>query len=92
MNADEEILSAKAPLDVVAFATAAAVLSALIMLVLGIFGAVGVYEGAVSMMEEWHLFFRPTVGGTVAGMLEAAIVAWVVAYAFAWTYNTLART
>lgn len=78
-------------LDTLALAGAAAVLSAVVMLLLGVFGAVGVYEGAVEAMEQWHLFFDPTVVGTVAGMVEAAVISFVVMYAFAWLYNVLAR-
>ncbi|SFR65574.1 hypothetical protein SAMN04487947_3153 [Halogeometricum rufum] len=70
-------------LDSVALAGAAAVVSAIAMLLLGVFGAVGVYEGAVEAMEQWHLFFEPTVVGTVAGMVEAAVISFVLMYAFA---------
>ena len=78
-------------LDALALAGAAAVVSAVVMLLLGMFGAIGVYEGAVGMMEQWHLFFEPTVVGTVAGMVEAAVISFVVIYAFAWLYNAFAR-
>ena len=78
-------------LDALALAGAAAVVSAIVMLLLGVFGAVGVYEGAVGAMEQWHLFFEPTVVGTVAGMVEAAVISFALAYALAWLYNTLAR-
>ena len=77
-------------LDSVALAGAAAVVSAIAMLLLGVFGAVGVYEGAVEAMEQWHLFFEPTVVGTVVGMLEAAVISFVLMYAFAWLYNAFA--
>ena len=78
-------------LDSQALAGAAAVVSAIAMLLLGVFGAIGVYEGAVEAMEQWHLFFEPTVVGTVAGMVEAAVISSVVMYTFAWLYNTFAR-
>ncbi len=78
-------------LDVLALGGAAAVVSAVVMLLLGVFGAIGVYEGAVKMMEQWHLFFEPTVVGTVAGMVEAAVISFVLAYAFAWLYNAFVR-
>lgn len=78
-------------LDALALAEAAAVVSAVVMLLLGAFGAIGVYEGAVEMMEQWHLFFEPTVVGTVAGMVEAAVISFVLAYGFAWLYNAFAR-
>ncbi|MFC6993766.1 hypothetical protein ACFQH3_19840 [Haladaptatus sp. GCM10025707] len=78
-------------LDALALAAAAAVVSAVVMLLLGVFGAIGVYEGAVAMMEQWHLFFEPTVVGTVAGMVEAAVISFVLVYPFAWLYNVFAR-
>lgn len=78
-------------LDALALAGAAAVVSAVVMLLLGVFGAIGVYEGAVAMMEQWHLFFEPTVVGTLAGMVEAAVVSFVIVYPFAWLYNVFAR-
>ena len=78
-------------LDPLALAGAAAAISAAAMLVLGVFGAIGVYEGAVEMMEAWHLFFAPTVVGTLAGMIEAAVVSFVLVYPVAWVYNVLAR-
>ena len=78
-------------LDAPALAGAAAVISAVVMLLFGAFGAIGVYEGAVAMMEQWHLFFEPTVVGTVAGMAEAAVISFVLVYPFAWLYNVFAR-
>lgn len=78
-------------LDALALAGAAALVSAAVMLLLGAFGAVGVYEGAVEMMQQWHLFFEPTVVGTAAGMVEAAVVTFVLVYALAWLYNEFAR-
>lgn len=78
-------------LDALALAGAAAVVSAVVMVLLGVFGEVGVYEGAVEAMEQWHLFFEPTIVGTVAGMVEAVVISFVLMYAFGWLYNTLAR-
>lgn len=77
-------------LDALALAGAAGVLSAVVMLLLGVFGAIGVYEGAVEAMEQWHLFFEPTVVGTVAGMVEAAVISFILMYVFAWLYNAFA--
>jgi putative effector of murein hydrolase LrgA (UPF0299 family) len=78
-------------LDALALAGAAAIVSAVVMLLLGVFGAIGVYEGAVAMMEQWHLFFTPTVVGTIGGMIEAAVISFVLVYALAWLYNSFAR-
>ncbi|MDG5777145.1 hypothetical protein VB773_12455 [Haloarculaceae archaeon H-GB2-1] len=78
-------------LDALALAGAAAVVSAAAMLLLGVFDATGVHEGVVAMMEQWHLFFEPTVVGTVAGIAEAAVVSFVLVYHFAWLSNIFAR-
>ena len=78
-------------LDELALAGAAAVVSAVVMLLLGVLGAIGIYAGAVEAMQQWHLFFEPTVVGTVAGMVEAAVISFVFVYAFAWLYNAFAR-
>ncbi|MFC7020268.1 MULTISPECIES: hypothetical protein [Haloarcula] len=74
-------------LDPLPFAAAAATVAAVIMLLLGLFGAIGVYEGGVEMMEQWHLFFTPTPAGTIAGILEAVIITGVFTYLFAEMYN-----
>jgi hypothetical protein len=66
---------------------AAAVIAALTMLLLGIFGNLGIYTGAVEMMQEWHMFFNLSIGGIITGMIEAAIISFVFAYAFGWVYN-----
>lgn len=76
-------------IDAHALATAAAIVSAAVMLVLGVFGAVGIYEGAVEMMMRWHLFFSPTVIGTVTGMVEAAVVSYAFVYAVGRIYNAM---
>ncbi|WP_231554289.1 hypothetical protein [Halobellus rufus] len=74
-------------LDPLPFAVAAATVAAVIMLLLGLFGAIGVYEGGVEMMEQWHLFFTPTPAGTIAGILEAVVITGVFTYLFAELYN-----
>ncbi|WP_458207910.1 hypothetical protein [Haladaptatus sp. NG-SE-30] len=88
---ETEIAHESMKLDALALGGAAAMVSAVVMLLLGVFGAIGVYGGAVEMMAQWHLFFEPTVVGTVAGMVEAAVISSILAYAFAWLYNAFAR-
>jgi hypothetical protein len=78
-------------LNVLALGYAAAVLSALCMLVLGIFGNLGIYEGAVRAMMDWHLYFSLSVGGIVGGMIEGAIWSFIAAVVFAWLYNSFAE-
>ena len=78
-------------LNAMALASAGAVVAAVAMALLGVFGAVGVYEGAVRMMEQWHLFFEPNVLGTIAGMIEAVVITFALTYSVAWLYNVFAR-
>lgn len=68
-------------------ALAAAVLSAAGMIALGILGNLGLYEGAVEMMERWHVSFDLSVLGILAGALEGALAAFVLTLALAWLSN-----
>jgi len=67
----------------------AAIVSAALMLILGIFGNLGWYMGAVESMQKWHMFFSLSVGGIIAGMIEAAVISFVIVFGFAWVYNKL---
>jgi uncharacterized membrane protein len=86
----EQALEQESPaeIDALSFAGAAAVVSGLVMVILGVLGSVGVYEGGVEMMEAWHLFFEPTLVGTVAGVVEAAVSVFVLTYLFVVLYNS----
>jgi len=72
-----------------ALAGSAAIVAAIVMLLLGILGNLGVYKGAVEMMEQWHLFFSLSIGGIIAGMVEAAIITFIFMYLFGYLYNKL---
>lgn len=74
-------------LNALALGYAAAILSAVGMLLLGIGGNIGIYTGAVEMMQQWHMFFSLSITGIIAGMIEAAVISFVFVYAFAWLYN-----
>ena len=65
----------------------AAIVSAVIMLLLGILGNLGIYTGAVEMMRQWHMFFSLSIGGIIAGIIESAIISFVFAYILGWLYN-----
>ena len=69
---------------------AAGIVSALIMLLLTIFNSLGIYTIAVSAMQEMHLFYSPTIIGTLTGMIEVSIMSFIAFYLFAVTYNKLA--
>ena len=76
-------------LNAPALGYAGAIIGAASMLLLGILGNLGLYQGAVAMMSEWHMFFSLSIGGIIVGMIEAAIISFVVLYAFGIVYNWL---
>jgi len=76
-----------AQLSPMALGCASAIVSAVIMLLLGILGNLGIYSGAVSMMQEMHMFFSLSLGGIILGMIEAAIISFVVMAGLAGVYN-----
>ncbi|WP_210409026.1 hypothetical protein [Methanococcoides sp. AM1] len=73
-----------------AFSLAAAIVAAIVMLLLGILGNLGMYTGAVEMMQQWHTFFSLDPTGIIAGMVEAAIISFIFAYLFGIFYNKFA--
>lgn len=66
-----------------------AVFAAFTMLLLSIANSLGVYQGAVNMMEQWHMFYSPTVAGTITGMVEAAIITYLSILVVGWIYEML---
>ena len=72
-----------------ALALAGAIVAAITMVLLGILGNVGIYTGATDMMIQWHMFFSLSIGGIIAGLIEASIISYVSLYLFAWVYNKL---
>jgi hypothetical protein len=73
-----------------AFGLAGAIVSAFGMLIMGIFGNMGLYGNATRMMQQWHMFYNLSAVGIVGGMIEAAIISFVFAYVLAVVYNQLA--
>ena len=76
-----QILNAKA------FGYSLAVLSGLCMILLGILGNLGVYLSGVEAMQGWHLFFSLSLGGIIAGTVEALIFGFVIGWLIAYFYN-----
>lgn len=64
-----------------------AFLSGLCMLILGIFGLLGIYEGAVTMMEEVHLFFSVDALGIIFGIIEGAVWGYILGGLIGVFYN-----
>ncbi len=78
-------------LNPVAFGGAGAIVALAGMLLLGLLGNLGLYMGAVEMMQAWHMLFSLTIGGIIAGMVEGAVIAFIFFWSFAWVYNQLLR-
>ena len=74
-------------LNTLALGTSAAIVAGLSMLLLGILGNFGIYQGAVEMMSQWHMFFSLTPFGIFTGIIEAAVISFVFVYIFGWVYN-----
>ena len=70
---------------------AAAIVAALSMLVLGILGNLGIYTGAVEMMQQTHMFFSLGIVGIITGMIEAAVISFIFLYIFGLSYNKLTK-
>ncbi len=81
----------KHTLNALALGYAAAIMSALTMLVLGILANIGIYEEAVATMAEWHVLFSPSFLGIIGVMVEAAIISFISGYLFGSIYNRLNR-
>ncbi|MBR9680462.1 MAG: hypothetical protein GOU98_01400 [Candidatus Altiarchaeota archaeon] len=70
-----------------ALGISSAVIGALSMFVLGILGNLGLYTGAVEMMQTWHVFFSLSVTGILAGIVEAAVICYALGWTLAYVYN-----
>ena len=66
-----------------------AILSAVCMLLLGIFGNLGIYASAAQQMMNWHMFFDLSLLGIITGIIEAAVHGFIAGYLIAWVYNKL---
>jgi hypothetical protein len=71
-------------------ATALAVWSAIVMLLLWILAKMGLYSSAVEMMAQWHMFFNMTFMGLIGGMIEAAAISFLGVHSFVFIYNLVA--
>lgn len=78
-------------INVLGLSYAAAVVSALVMIALGVLGNFGLYSGAVQMMQQWHVFFSLSVGGIILGAIESMVYSFVLGYVFAVVYNKLSK-
>ena len=81
---------AKQKLNAKAFGYSLAIVSAFLMLLLGIFGNLGIYPDAAEQMQKWHMFFSLSIFGIIAGIIEAAIISFVFGWLIVYFYNKFA--
>lgn len=65
--------------------------AALLMLLLSIGNSFGFYEEAVAQMQGWHMYYTPDFGGTISGMIEAAVVTYLGIQIVFWIYGALGK-
>ncbi len=64
-----------------------AIWSAFFMLVLWLLANTGLNVSAAEQMAKWHVFFNFTFTGLIGGMIEAAVVSYLLVLVFVWIYN-----
>ncbi len=84
-------MSRKSEFNALALGYAGAAISAASMLLLGIGWNIGIYQNTAMQMAKWHMFFSPTIGGIIGGMIEAAVISFIFLYAFGRAYNKFAN-
>lgn len=77
----------KNKLNAKALGYSGAIVSAICMLFLGVFGGMGVYSGMARMMVQWHMFFSFSFFGIIFGIIEAGIIGFIFGYLVAYFYN-----
>ncbi len=77
-------------LNELALGYAGGIVSGAAILLLGLLGNAGMYRGAAQMMMQSHMFFSLTPLGIITGIIEAAILGFIVGYAIAFAYNKFA--
>lgn len=82
---------AKTKLDALALGYSGALIAAVIMFLLSLLAMGGMYMGAASQMQKWHMFYSLSIGGTITGIIEAAVISFVFMYLFGVFYNKFAR-
>lgn len=76
-------------LDAHKLALASALTSALFMVLLSLGSGMGLYSNMASQMQSWHMWYMPTFGGTLTGLIEAAILTYIFVWIAASIYNRL---
>jgi len=76
-------------LDANKLASASALTSALFMVLLSLGNGMGLYSNASTQMQTWHMWYTPSFGGTITGLIEAAVITYVFVWIAATIYNNM---
>ncbi len=74
-------------LNALALGYTGATLSAIGMVIIWVFGYIGIYTKVVTHMQDWHMFFSQSFAGLIGGTIEAAVWSFLILWIFGWTYN-----
>lgn len=77
-------------LNALALGYASGIVFALTMLLIGILGNLGLYMDGFEAMQQWHVFFDLSILGIILGMIEAAVISFVIAWLIVLVYNKFA--
>lgn len=73
-------------------ASVAAVWSAVFMFVLWFLARMGLYVSAAEQMSKWHMYFDLSFTGLIAGVVEAAIISYLLVASFVMIYNKMMKS
>ena len=76
-------------LDAHKLASASALTSALFMVLLSLGSGLGMYRTMATQMQSYHMWYTPTFGGTLTGLIEAAILTYIFVWIAASIYNAM---
>ena len=76
-------------LDELALSYTGAIISVACILLFGVFGNRSFY--IMPMMRQWSLGLIWSPFGILVGLIQAAIIGFIVGYAVAWMYNKFAK-
>jgi len=76
-------------LDANKLALASALTSALFMVLLSLGSGMGLYQSMATQMQSYHMWYTPSFGGTLTGLIEAAIITYVFVWIAVSIYNKM---
>ena len=78
-------------LDAHKLALASALTSALFMVLLSLGSGMGLYQSMATQMQSYHMWYAPSFGGTLTGLIEAAVITYIFVWIAVSIYNKMAE-